>query len=140
MAAQNVPRPREQWKKLWPAYTLEIGQPVQWVVKQMRPAAHMAQTCSSTFRDALGKMFKTQAGDCAFYAAMLWWDATRKFVACMQLHVFAKEHSTRLPKTGKRAPHSAIVVASLWSSRHVGSAHPPFKTYAIALYACCLSL
>ena len=90
------------------------------IVKQMRPTTHMALTCGATFTDALGKLLERKQVIALYTMQMLCWNATRKFVARMQLHGLAEEYSTGLPEAGKGAPRSGIVVVSLWSSRHAG--------------------
>ena len=117
---------------------VEAGLTAKWgntktIVKQMRPATHMALTCGTTFMDALSKMVERKQVYALFYHAMLQWNATRKYVACMQLHGLAEEYSTRPPKAGKGGPRWGGVLVLLWSSGHAGLVHPPFKRYATAL-------
>ena len=90
------------------------------IVKQMRPAAHMAVTCGITFTEALGKMVERKQV-IAFYTMRSFAGMQpQKFVACMQLHGLTEEYSTGLPEAGKGAPCWGIVLVSLWSSRHAG--------------------
>ena len=90
------------------------------IVKQMRPAAHMALTCGTTFTDALGKMVERKQLIALYTMRCFAGMQPEKFVARMQLYGLAEEYSTNLPEAGKGAQHRGIVVVSLWSYRHAG--------------------
>ena len=63
------------------------------IVKQMRPAAHVAVTCGTTFTDALSKMAERKQV-IALFTMQCFVEWTQKFVACMQLHGFYCVSST----------------------------------------------
>ena len=77
-----------------PGLTAKSGN-METVVKQMRPAAHMALTCDTIFTDTCGKMVEHKQVIALYamrcFAAM----QPEKFGAHMQLHGIAKKCGTR---------------------------------------------
>ena len=102
------------------------------IVKQMKLAAHMPLTCGTTFTHPLGKMVER-----------------KHVIALYTMRCFAGMHPDNLwrvctnmasPKStvhfreaGKGPPRWGNALVSVSSSQQTGFAHPPFKTYAVAL-------
>ena len=60
------------------------------IIKQMRLVAHISLAFGTSFTDALSKMVERKHV-IALFAVRCRWNATRKFVACMQLHGLVEE-------------------------------------------------
>ena len=70
------------------------------IVKQMRPVAHMAVTCGTTFTDALSNMVERKPV-IALYTMRCFGGMQPEM--CMQLQGLAEEYSTKLREASEEA-------------------------------------